>query len=663
MVRNYQRKTTGPSYVEASLKSALHAVRCGQMTVYKASKEFHVPYSTIYTHWKGVRGVVKKGKGRTTALSSEQEAKLANGIKCLEKWGFGLSRKETLELVGRFVKDNKIKTPFKNSIPGEDWFLAFKKRHKLSLKLPQCVEFARKKATDPYVINGYFDLLESTLDRLDLRDKPTNIWNLDESSLSIDPRKTKVVGERGKYASRVTSGPGRENTTILLLANAAGGKAPPLIIYKGRHMWDQWCAPNNKEYPGTVYAASSKGWMETEIFRNYFIRTLIPSIGENRPALIIYDGHSTHIDAEVIDTAIREDITILKLPPHSSHLLQPLDLSVFKSFKDKWDSKLVSWQRMNIGRKLPKATFSTFLGETWTSIDAEVIRSGFRKGGIFPFNRNVIPDDKFCPEALRRWKASSSIATNPTDEREGVYPDEANNNLPSTSRDVSVYPTNQSRRNKDICDASIADPNNYLGLSTSFESLLLQTIKQLPQPQKQSRRRVGLGCEILTSSDVVQRIKDTKKTHRTAVTQDKRTQKRKKEQSSSEEDESVHCEESDKDEDYFNEILHEVQSLESDRELIDAELSEGKWVLVKYTSKKLIKHYVGQLSHKTGDNWEIKYLKRVLTKRDTVFKFEWPCREDSDGISQDDIVKVLPDPSEDRRGLLNFNISFVGYNL
>jgi hypothetical protein len=35
--------------------------------------------------------------------------------------------------------------PFKDDVPGTDWFLLFKKRHALSIKTPQAVEYARKK--------------------------------------------------------------------------------------------------------------------------------------------------------------------------------------------------------------------------------------------------------------------------------------------------------------------------------------------------------------------------------------------------------------------------------------------------------------------------------------------------------------------------------------
>jgi hypothetical protein len=40
----------------------------------------------------------------------------------MEKWGFGLSKKEVLETIGRYVNENKIPTPFRGAVPGDDFF-------------------------------------------------------------------------------------------------------------------------------------------------------------------------------------------------------------------------------------------------------------------------------------------------------------------------------------------------------------------------------------------------------------------------------------------------------------------------------------------------------------------------------------------------------------
>ncbi|CAG4938602.1 unnamed protein product [Parnassius apollo] len=144
--------------------------------------------------------------------------------------------------------------------------------------------------------------------------------------------------------------------------------------------------------------------MDTDIFYNYIEKVLIPSLGEERPVLIVYDGHSTHVHVRVVELALRNRITILKLPPHTSHLLQPLDIAVFKSFKSIWDAKLVEWQRRNVGTKMPKKVFAPALADTWRETNPNIIKSGFRKAGIFPFNAHVIPVDKYDPDAYKRYQ-------------------------------------------------------------------------------------------------------------------------------------------------------------------------------------------------------------------------------------------------------------------
>lgn len=104
--------------------------------------------------------------------------------------------------------------------------------------------------------------------------------------------------------------------------------------------------------------------METDVFKNYFERSLLKSIGPERPVVIIYDGHNTHINLSLIEKATEEQITIIKLSPHTSHL-QLLDLAVIKYFKTASDEELVKWQRQNKATKVPKKVFSTLLGKIW----------------------------------------------------------------------------------------------------------------------------------------------------------------------------------------------------------------------------------------------------------------------------------------------------------
>ena len=48
------------------------------------------------------------------------------------------------------------------------------------------------------------------------------------------------------------------------------------------------------------------------------------------------DGHKAHLSIDLVETAIENDVSILCLPAHTSHALQPLDVGVFNHAKRKW---------------------------------------------------------------------------------------------------------------------------------------------------------------------------------------------------------------------------------------------------------------------------------------------------------------------------------------
>lgn len=127
MVRTYVRKKPPPKYSKEVLDRAINAVRSQQMTLYRASKLFEIPKATLFKHLKGQRGVKSRTYGRPTAIPYEEEKKMSEYIKLMEKWGFGLSKKEVLSLIGKYINENNIQTPFKDGIPGDDYFRRFKK--------------------------------------------------------------------------------------------------------------------------------------------------------------------------------------------------------------------------------------------------------------------------------------------------------------------------------------------------------------------------------------------------------------------------------------------------------------------------------------------------------------------------------------------------------
>ncbi|KAK7603234.1 hypothetical protein V9T40_003233 [Parthenolecanium corni] len=140
MVRNYVRKTPGPAYSKEDVQKAKEMIESGRGSLHEAAKSFHIPKSTLSQWITGSRGVKSATMGRPTAIPAAEEKFIADCLKTMSEWGIGLSKKEILSFVGEYVTRNNIPTPFKNGIPGDDFYNRFMKMHNLSLKNPQAVE-------------------------------------------------------------------------------------------------------------------------------------------------------------------------------------------------------------------------------------------------------------------------------------------------------------------------------------------------------------------------------------------------------------------------------------------------------------------------------------------------------------------------------------------
>lgn len=670
MVRVYKRRTNrGQAYTKTVLERAIEDINNGLISAYAASKKYNIPQMTLSYHRRGLRGKKSKTMGRSTAIPFEEEEKLAQGLITMEKWGWGLSRRDVLTVVQEYINKNGLRTSFKNGRPGEDWFLAFRRRHKLSIKKPQSVEFARKRCMDPFIINDYFQKLGKLLDDLDLRDKPEQVWNLDETNFALDPSKTKVVGKKGAPSSRTTAGSGKENITVLVAVNAAGFKAPPLIVFKGKNIWSEWVAPPDESYPGTTYAATANGWMESEVFLRYFKNPLLEAFGPRRPILLIYDGHVSHVDIRLIMAAIEHEVTILKLPPHSSHLLQPLDLCVFKSLKTKWDYNLTQWQRTHEGQKIPKKIFSKLVSDIWKELRPEVICSGFRKGGIVPFNPDIIEKEQYDPLAYQRWEHHQRQIreVNAVEgQRESILQEPIAG--PSTSEESLPAPSTEEEPRPEIIPKKNGEDKKY-----TFEELLLATVKQSKSGDvSKPKRKIVSGAEVITAQEVLIRLEEKN----TKALPGKKKKKSKKDlhvtaevesESSSENEDVILHDNSDED---FGEEITENESLNEYMNDIQKDKKDAivnDWVLVVFATKNKNKHYyIGQIiAINEDDELEVKFTRKVPSLNpSSPSTFAWANPEDCSTVARNDVVRVLPTPSVcGRRGLLRFQISFLGYNI
>ena len=186
------------------------------------------------------------------------------------------------------------------------------------------------------------------------------------------------IAERGTKKVYGRSSGNKAQITIVACVSATGVALPPMVIFQGTRLNYELTIG---EVPGTLYGLSEKD--QTLFFRDIFTKYISPA----RPILLMLDGHSIHYTPEVVHAAAKQGVVMLCLPPHTTHCIQPLDVSFFKSLKAHWSTACHGYMVNNPGRVVTKFQFPTLFKEAWfKAIKPETFISGFRKTGVYPLN-------------------------------------------------------------------------------------------------------------------------------------------------------------------------------------------------------------------------------------------------------------------------------------
>ena len=118
------------------------------------------------------------------------------------------------------------------------WFDGFKLRHpNLTLRSAQSLSHSRATSANDEIMRDYFAKLASVCARLNIVSKPMQIYNMDETGISIVNKPGRVIAEYGRRnVWAVTSAEKGKTHTVLACASAAGYSLPPFMIYPRKKM-------------------------------------------------------------------------------------------------------------------------------------------------------------------------------------------------------------------------------------------------------------------------------------------------------------------------------------------------------------------------------------------------------------------------------------------
>ncbi len=375
------------------MEGAIAAVHTGQ-SIRKAAMMYNVPRSTLSDR---ITGKVDIGSrpGKKPYLMIQEEEEVVLFLKKCASIGYPFTKREAVALVQRVLNGKGLERSVTDG-----WWARFSERHpSLSLRTAMPLSLARAMATDNEVLGRYYDLLEDTLVKNDLLNDPHRIYNCDETGIPLNPKPLKVIDlKKAKHPSYLT-GDTKTQVTVLACTNAAGAVIPPFCIFDRKTLNPLL---TKGEVPGTLYGLSGNGWMTRDLFNEWFQRHFLLYAPSTRPLLLLLDGHSSHYCPETIRTAAASQIIIFALPPHTTHLTQPLDKSAFACLKKSWRKVCHEFIVSNPGRVVTRYEFSMLFSHAWCeSMTIRNVTSGFTVTGICPFQRKL-PELDFEPEKIHK---------------------------------------------------------------------------------------------------------------------------------------------------------------------------------------------------------------------------------------------------------------------
>ncbi|KAI1676278.1 DDE superfamily endonuclease [Pyrenophora tritici-repentis] len=272
---------------------------------------------------------------------------------------------------------------------GKNWIDRFVQRNpELRTRRSRPYDHQRALCEDPALIKGWFELVQNTKAKYGIVDE--DIYNFDETGFIMGKILSQSVITGSDKPGRIKKiQPGnREWVTLIQGVGATGTRIPAFLIFAGKVLISTWFT---EDLPRDwVIQVSPTGWTNNDLaldWLRHFDSHARP-VGTHR--LLIINGHESHCSVAFRDLCEEMKIILLCMPPHSSHLLQPLDVGCFSPLKRAYGDAISVLARNRI-HHISKETFlPAFKKAYYKAITPENIRGGFRGAGLSPHDYNVV---------------------------------------------------------------------------------------------------------------------------------------------------------------------------------------------------------------------------------------------------------------------------------
>ena len=350
-------------------------------------------------------------------------------------------------------------------------------------RFSKSLEDFRVKPSQPIstqrVINSSVERIEDWFKKADelvspSKRRPELIFNMDETMLDSTARKIRVIVPKDSVPIRVDSNESEGMHITLVFCVAADGE----------HMKPSLVLPL-KQFPFSLaelahkfhWAGQSAGWMTAEIFKNWAINAFIPHVNArrvaincpNEDALLFLDSHESRRSPDALQALKEANIDVYTFLSHASHIQQPLDRGVNRSFKMKISASkstalhtTVDQRRLHLIKLAARASYDAMYPDT--------ILQAWAAADIHPWHLEKMTESpyvmtKLSPEVAQKTQKRKRTAITLSEKL--ITSDEVINSLKMKAKGAQEPKKSRGRPKKKRAVESSSEEQNGLSLHFS----------------------------------------------------------------------------------------------------------------------------------------------------------------------------------------------------
>lgn len=370
-------------YIEADVQNALADLESG-VALATAAVQHGIPRNTLRGRFNGAQPH-QHAHNTEQRLTAVQEKQLECWILQQEALGYAPTHAQVRAIATGVLKQGD---DYRNL--GKRWTRHFVQRHPaIKTKLGRRTNWERINAATPENIKHLFNLYE-TVSWI----PPRRRYNADEGGIMEGQGINGLVigsSQESPNSVPVKTMNARTWTSMIECISALGVALDPLVIFKAKSIQEQWFKKEFlTQHPGWHVTFSENGWTSNDIAVEWLEKVFLPQTepdDSSEARLLIVDGHGSHASDEFMTACYLNNIYLLFLPAHTSHILQPLDLGCFSSLKVAYRRFFGEHTALTDATKVGKARFLEFYAEARKiGLREQCIRSGWKATGLYPKN-------------------------------------------------------------------------------------------------------------------------------------------------------------------------------------------------------------------------------------------------------------------------------------